>query len=278
MQIKYLGTAAYEGVPALFCDCEVCRKSRNTGGRALRTRSQALIDGRLLLDFNADTFCHCLTYGLNIQNIEHCLITHAHSDHLYAEDISMLREGYAHPKKGYTITFYGTEVIANTIKNRLQPGVMQADKPLLHLKTIKPFDSFRAGEYQIVAYPAVHDKASGPLFYQVSNGEKTLLYAHDTGYFSDSVWDYFKKHKVHFDFVSLDCTCGNSVGCGCHMGLGEDVKIKTRMLEEGFADSGTAFVASHFSHNGIDAVYDDFVPIALENGILTAFDGMCIDF
>lgn len=28
MKIKYLGTAAAEGVPAIFCRCEVCRKSK----------------------------------------------------------------------------------------------------------------------------------------------------------------------------------------------------------------------------------------------------------
>lgn len=44
MKIKYLGTAAAEGVPAIFCRCEVCRKSKAAGGRNIRTRSQSIID------------------------------------------------------------------------------------------------------------------------------------------------------------------------------------------------------------------------------------------
>ena len=44
MKLKYLGTAAAEGVPALFCTCEVCRKSMELGGKNIRTRSQAIID------------------------------------------------------------------------------------------------------------------------------------------------------------------------------------------------------------------------------------------
>ena len=44
MKIKYLGTAAYEGVPALFCRCEVCRGSRAAGGRNVRSRQQAILD------------------------------------------------------------------------------------------------------------------------------------------------------------------------------------------------------------------------------------------
>ena len=60
MKIKYLGTAAAEGVPAIFCRCEVCRKSKAAGGRNIRTRSQSIIDDRLLLDFCLDTFIHTL--------------------------------------------------------------------------------------------------------------------------------------------------------------------------------------------------------------------------
>lgn len=55
MKIQFLGTAAYEGIPAMFCQCEQCNTARKRGGKNLRTRSQALIDGKLLIDFPADT-------------------------------------------------------------------------------------------------------------------------------------------------------------------------------------------------------------------------------
>lgn len=51
MKIRYLGTAAAEGWPALFCSCPICTKARAEGGRNLRTRTQAILDGELLLDF-----------------------------------------------------------------------------------------------------------------------------------------------------------------------------------------------------------------------------------
>jgi len=44
MEIQYLGTAAAEGFPALFCDCETCKKARNTGGKDVRTRTQSIVD------------------------------------------------------------------------------------------------------------------------------------------------------------------------------------------------------------------------------------------
>ena len=49
MKFQYLGTAAAEGIPAFVCNCENCVRSREIGGRALRTRSQAIVDGKLLI-------------------------------------------------------------------------------------------------------------------------------------------------------------------------------------------------------------------------------------
>lgn len=69
MKIKYLGTAAAEGVPAIFCRCEVCRKSKAAGGRNIRTRSQSIIDDRLLLDFCPDTFIHTLRDNIDLISI-----------------------------------------------------------------------------------------------------------------------------------------------------------------------------------------------------------------
>ena len=82
MNIKYLGTGAFEGVPALFCRCDTCERARKAGGSNIRTRQQALLNGELLFDFNADTLTHVQKYGLYLDEIKDCLITHAHSDHL----------------------------------------------------------------------------------------------------------------------------------------------------------------------------------------------------
>ena len=83
MKIKYLGTAAYEGVPALFCNCRVCKSAKKLGGRNIRSRSRALISEELLMDFNADTVWHYHKYGFDWEKICGVLITHAHCDHLY---------------------------------------------------------------------------------------------------------------------------------------------------------------------------------------------------
>lgn len=85
------------GWPALFCTCDNCRRAAKAGGRNLRTRSQAAVDDKLLIDFPADTLAHMYYSGLDLPRIRDCIITHSHSDHLYPADLEMRLDGYAVP-------------------------------------------------------------------------------------------------------------------------------------------------------------------------------------
>ena len=63
MRIRYLGTAAAEGFPAVFCNCAACKMARELG--ELRTRSQALIDETLLVDLPPETYYHTVRFGID---------------------------------------------------------------------------------------------------------------------------------------------------------------------------------------------------------------------
>ena len=82
MIVKYLGTGAAEGIPAVFCHCDVCQYARKHKGRNIRTRAQALIDGKLLLDFGPDTYMHSLQYDINLADIEVCFIPSVQSNEM----------------------------------------------------------------------------------------------------------------------------------------------------------------------------------------------------
>ena len=60
MKITYYGTAAGEAWPGVFCQCHVCQEARRLGGKNIRTRSQALIDGALLLEASGGEGLVCL--------------------------------------------------------------------------------------------------------------------------------------------------------------------------------------------------------------------------
>lgn len=96
MKVTYLGTAAAERVPAIFCNCRICRHAMEKKGREIRTQTQALLDdGKLLIDFPGDSYLHRLSGRVDYNRVEALLLTHWHSDHFYGEDLAYRMSGYA---------------------------------------------------------------------------------------------------------------------------------------------------------------------------------------
>jgi len=206
MRIQYLGTGAAEGFPALFCHCENCRLAHERGGRNIRSRSQALIDDNLLIDWPADALMHMRDNDIDYARISTLLITHTHGDHFYPVDLSMRRPGYAHIDDCKPLDIYGSEDILPGIEKYAVK--LPEDSPnLIRVHTITPRVTFEADGYQITPLEAVHG-TEHPYVYVIEREKKTLLYAHDTDIFEDEVWDFIKSSGWHFDFVSMDCTEG----------------------------------------------------------------------
>lgn len=271
MKIKYLGTAAYEGVPSLFCQCRVCKTSRKLAGKNMRSRSQALIDDELLIDFNADTVWHYQKYGFDWEKICGVLITHSHYDHLYPEDIEMASEGYSHSHR--ILQFYSGRDGYEKIK-KITDKI--GDVVSVHLVEK---ERFIVGDYSILPLKADHDQKSTPLIYSISKNGKRILYANDTGYFLESVWEQLKS-EGYYDLISLDCT-----GClgvngqwrNNHMTFGTNLEIVNRMKREGLIDEKTKVVLNHFSHNGGQS-YDEMFKQTEKYGVIVSYDGLEIEF
>jgi phosphoribosyl 1,2-cyclic phosphate phosphodiesterase len=276
MKIKFYGTCAAEGFPAMFCDCEVCKKARELGGKNIRTRSQACVDDVLLLDFPADTYMHVLTGGLDLKKVEAVLITHGHDDHLYPMDILYREEKYGHhknPEKKTPLGVYSTKKSGeNFVAAFNGKKVNERDPKALIYKEIEPFCQYEISGYKVTPLKADHAKNLDPVFYIIEKDSKALLYAHDTGYFPEETWSFLEESNIKFDFVSLDCTSVmKDDAVNNHMGLKTCCQVKQRLLNKN-ADESTVFILNHFSHNG-GYIYDELVPVAREEGFLVSFDG-----
>ena len=274
MKIKYLGTAAAEGYPAIFCSCDNCKKAFELGGRNIRSRAQAIIDDNLLIDFPCDTYYHCLINRIDLSKVRNCLITHIHKDHFYPLEFLYLQNAYSHPEPDYMLNIYGSEDTEEIIKT-----LPQAVGKFMQFTRINPFEPFCIDKYTVTALKAYHG-TKNPYIYAVSDGEKTILYAHDTDIFPEETWQYMKQSGLRFDFVSLDCTEGayEDLNYHGHMCLGRNILCRDRMLKEGLIDYKTITVLSHFSHNGLNSNYSDFVSLAAKEKMEVAFDGMEITF
>ncbi len=278
MKLQYLGTAAAEGWPALFCRCESCRAARKLGGRHLRTRSQSIIDDRLLIDFPPDTYMHMLTHFVNLPDIKHCLITHCHSDHLYTGDLSMRSGAFARELEGEDISFYGNDTFVKTMDDFAAAKARQLN---IKWHELTEYVTVHIGGYSVTPILARHNPAEKCLNYIISDGQKTLLYLHDTGFPKDETWDFLKNFR--FDLVSCDCTVlVKQMDGGGHMSFADNIRVRERMIREGMASENTVFVANHFSHNGAFApdgkvwLYEETDAMMRKKGFIMSYDGMTV--
>ena len=279
MKLKYFGTAAAEGFPSLFCECETCEKARKLGGRNIRSRSQALVDGELLIDFPPDTLYHTYFMGLDLHKIENIIITHSHEDHLYEADFAQRKEKFSYLKnETSTLNIYGSKPTIDKIFTTIElAGASGQNRWTLH--EFEPYKTRTVGKHEVTALKANHNIDLLPYIFDISSSGKRLLYGNDTGVFTEETWQYLEKSRTYYNLVSLDCTGGinKNPSSERHMNLERTCIVKERLLNMGCADKNTIFILHHFSHNG-KIIYDDLVPLATENGFLVSYDGMEIEF
>lgn len=273
MKLQYLGTAAFEGIPAMFCECDVCRKAKKLGGRDIRTRSQAILDDKLLIDFPADTYAHYLKYNIPLEKIKTCLITHSHCDHLYADDMASRGPGFAHRSEAVPMTVYSAKASCDIIKSHNIP--QEIVNPIM----IEPFKPFEAEGYTITALNATHDPSSDPYIYLIENDGKAILYSNDTDIYPEDTWEYLSKYDKTINLVSFDCTkCASPRTYTGHLSVDDCIDIRKRFTEMGIVNDKTIYVLNHFSHNGEKCLYDDLVKYVEKDNFIVSYDGMVIEF
>lgn len=282
MKYKYYGTAAAEGIPAIWCDCETCERARKKGGRNIMSRSQQTIDDKILIDFSSDTFTHIIQ-GLPIRKIHTCIITHDHSDHFYPEDILMRYAWYAPVIKDNTpLSLYFMKQGVEHLKTVLvSDGAAEVTPDRVAIHEIKPFEEFEAEGYKITPLTARHDEKAGSVIYLIEKDGKCVLHAHDTGYLTEETWEYLKKNPQHISFASFDCTetgnnPDNNMSFG-HINYATVKNVREKLKELGMIDDNTVCAINHFSHNG-KMIYDDLVDFVKDDGFIVSYDGLEVEF
>ncbi len=277
MKIKILGSGGGEAFPATFCGCDHCIEARKAGGKSIRTLTQTLINDDLLIDFPADTAEHARRFGLNIGDVSDILITHTHSDHFVPQPIYCRGSVYAHKLKFPELNIYGSSDVARvweTVESayNCNPSI----KASIHVNEICAYETRKVGNYTVTALPAKH--AMNKLIalnYIVQQGEKTLIYFHDTGYPEMAVLDFIKGRGFRADCVMLDATMGygDNPDSSGHMSFEQDKRLANALKKLGIADENTVFVANHITHNQAET-HDKIEEIFKGSGIIVSFDGL----
>lgn len=282
MKITFLGTAAATSYPLAFCRCDYCNQARKIGGKDFRKRSSIIINDDLLIDLGPDIMSASFMYHKSIADIRYCLQTHSHSDHfdaslfttrvpefmgvntsplqLYGSELTLRKMSEMLKNEGYVDDLFDTKA-----KERMNLEVFPA----------KPLQSFKAGKYEVTAFPAAHDKSVDSLLYAVTENNFTVFYGADTDSLPEETWKGFNEMKMHFNVVILDHTYGPDVNNGQHLNANRFVEHIQRMRKEGLLAEDARILATHISHEG-NPPHTELSKYAARFEYEIAYDGLVI--
>ena len=278
MEILFLGTAAAEGIPSLFCRCKTCMEAAKVGGLDLRSRCGFLINRHLMIDLTPDIMMHKLRYNLDLAAVDAVCFTHSHTDHLNAADLTFRAAPYANIPGGEPLALYANKKSCSVIREPLQFDFSAPQNPSMEIHEIIPGSVIQKGELKTTALKARHDPREDCLFFLVAEGDAAFLQMNDTGIpeadLERDLAEALKGRKLAA--VSMDCTgCREKGNGGGHMAMDENIILKQRLLASGLADKKTQFFANHFSHNGRSS-HKELCEALAPHGIVPAYDGMIL--
>ncbi len=279
MKLTYLGTAAAEGWPALWCNCPSCKAARERGGKDIRTRSQSLVNDDLLIDFPPDTYLHVLNYGLDLDKVKNVLITHSHEDHLLASEFAYRANGFCAVHEDFVLHVYGNRSVIQMINDYLgetQQKEMLA--PHVQFHELTEFHCYEIGGYKVHPMLADHKRGENCFIYAIICPDgKQLLYAHDTGYFPRETWDYITENGFVFDIASLDCTGGVLQGWCNHMAFDSTAAVADRLRITGHLKPESKLIWNHFSHNCKVLGHKEMLEYGEKYGFDVSYDGKTVE-
>lgn len=270
MNIRLLGTSAAEGFPALFCRCRTCMEARRRGGKNIRTRTSAILDGEIKIDFPPDSMLHMNREEGSAGGFSHLLITHSHHDHFYPDDLNMRAPVFAH-NYGMPLHIYGNETVIGICKERLSGATGEN----FHLVSLQPFQTVEVNGSLVTPLPADHKPDEASFLYFIEKDKVTCLYGHDTGVFPPATMEWLLERVI--DIAILDCTNGQIDEKRNHMNIEALQEMAGVFRDKGAFHDGTRIIATHFSHN-TGLLHEDLERLLMPSGIEPAYDGMEIEY
>lgn len=258
----------------MFCACEHCQYAREHGGRNLRRRTSALIDGELLIDVGPDLNAASQALRLDLSKVRWVLQTHSHSDHLLDSNF-MCRESEFTATEPAWWDMYGS---AKSLLPVAEQGHFALRKTTLH--AVAPFETFQVGPYLVTSFLARHDMSIDPLFYAIQRDGKTLLWGNDTGPFFPETWAALERLAstgVYFQAACIEATMGNREFAPDaqpgHMSLQLCIAHHNGLRARGLLRADSQSFAHHFSHH--ESPPHDVLEQQMSGvGVRPAYDGL----
>jgi phosphoribosyl 1,2-cyclic phosphate phosphodiesterase len=152
-------------------------------------------------------------YNLSLKNIQYCLQTHAHADHLDVSHFLSRSPGYG-VVGAPLLHFYASpgslQRIYQTFERDLSSDNLRdhetGKKLNLLLYSIEPWQTIELGKYQVTAIPANHDPGAEPLLYAVRTTDRSIFYSTDTAMHPLETWRGLQNGNVILTWSSWTIT------------------------------------------------------------------------
>jgi len=272
MKLTILGSAAAEGIPALFCHCEVCRHARAQGGPDIRRRTSYLWDEDILIDLGPDLFFAQVSFNLDYAKLHHLLMTHSHADHFLPESLQYRHPGFSILPADCWLTVYGNARIERRVRKICTGDLSKYFFDCQRARVGEEID-LDAGR-SAVPVAAAHAEGEECLNYILKADGKTILVGNDSGWWQEETWQMLAAYE--FDVAIIDCTYGRNDSCEGHLGVPGLLATRNELRKVGALASDSRVIANHFSHNG-QATHDELIELLRPEGVEGGYDGMQIE-
>jgi phosphoribosyl 1,2-cyclic phosphate phosphodiesterase len=270
MKVTLLGTASAEGMPGLFCRCATCTRARSAGGRNIRTRSSALLDDRLKIDFPPDVFMQSALYGVDLSRVEAVLFTHGHDDHFSPAELQYRGRYFVEPSLREPLGLFGPPDVIEALGCALDPELVAYS-----LHAVKAERQLAILDYDLFPFAANHDDNRICLNYVLTGPDGVrLLYASDTGWYREGTWRMLE--RMRFGGVVVECTKREEGGYAGHLSIPEVVRMRQRLEAAGALDPAAPMVATHFCHH-MGLLHEELEAVLAPHGITAGYDGINIE-
>jgi phosphoribosyl 1,2-cyclic phosphate phosphodiesterase len=269
MDIFFLGTGAAEGFPGIFSDSPLSKEARRRGGKDLRTRSTILINEKIKIDLPPDTLTHVHKYPeLSFAKLENLLFTHSHDDHFAVRELQYLSPNFA-PDREKPLFIHASAHIIKKIQKETDDFFEEA--PLEYCPFV-PFESFRIGDVTITPIVANHRLDELCVNFLVTQNEKTLLYASDTGWYTPPTWEFLADQKI--DSIIVECGKGISDNpYEGHLSLKDVIAFKEKLISTQTILEKTPLYITHLAHTG-GLLHEGYLEHCAPHNIDVAYDGL----